>query len=206
MSASTAIAAAASYLQNRVRNQKLSPAKPDTTAVITALTAAEKSARQAKSTNSLSDLAGTWQLGFITGTQKARQQAKGALGAGRFLPRWLHIFIAYTATAKDSDRGTVHNSVTVGPLTLTLSGPTRFYPKTSVLAFDFIHITVTMAGVELYSGDVRGGQEKAAAFYDLPLKKTAFFTYFAICDRYIAARGKGGGLALWTKANPISNL
>lgn len=204
MSAASAIAAAVSYLQGRNQHREPPPPKPNASTVVTALVAAEKSARQAAKAYSLSDLVGTWQLGFITGTQKARQQAKGALGAGRFLPRWLNIRIAYAAEEQGSDRGTVRNSVTLGPLALTLSGPIRFYPKTNRLTFDFIHMTVTMTGVELYEGDVRGGQERAAKFYDLPLKDAAFFTYFAIGHRYIAARGKGGGLALWIKASPIT--
>ena len=202
MSVAPAIASAVSYLRNPERSNP----KPNTSEVVTALVAAEKAARQAKTTYSMSDLVGTWQLGFITGTQKARQQAKGALGDGRFLPRFLNIRITYTAEEEGSDRGIVRNSVTLGPLTFTLAGPIRFYPKTSVLAFDFIHMTVTMTGVELYSGDVRGGRDRAAAFYDLPLKEIAFFTYFAIGDRYIAARGKGGGLALWTKVSPTATF
>ncbi len=202
MSLATAIATAVNYLQH----QKPASSKPKPADVVTALVDAEKSGKQAKHHYSLSDLVGTWQLGFITGTQRARQQAKGALGAGRFLPRFLNIRITYAAEADGSDRGTVCNSVTLGPLTFALSGPIRFYSKTNVLAFDFIRMTVTMTGVELYSEDVRGGQERAAAFYNLPLKETAFFTYFAIGDRYIAARGKGGGLALWTKVIPNTSI
>ncbi|MEM9537842.1 MAG: hypothetical protein AAGA40_19480 [Cyanobacteria bacterium P01_E01_bin.45] len=197
------IAAAANYLRNQGTPQALLNPKPGTSAVVTALIAAEKSAKRSSTDHSLSDLNGTWKLGFITGTKKARQQAKGALGAGRFLPQFLNIRIAYEVAEPGSDRGTVCNSVTLGPLTLTLSGPIRFYPKPSVLAFDFTHAIVTMTGVEIYSGDMRGGRERAATFYDLPLKETAFFTYFAIDERYIAARGKGGGLALWTKVSSI---
>ena len=202
MSTTTAIAAAVNYL----RRQDRSITKPEATSIVTALVAAEKAAKQAKNSHSLADLVGTWKLGFITGTQKARQKAKGALGAGRFLPRFLDIRITYASEKAGSDRGTVCNSVTLGPLTLALSGPIRFYPKTNLLAFDFSHMTVTMTGVELYSEDVRGGQERAAEFYSLPLKETAFFTYFDIGDRYIAARGKGGGLALWTKVSPNTSV
>ena len=196
MSANDAIAAATRYLQDRTTS------KPEPASVVTALVAAEKSARQNQQKYSLAHLVGTWQLGFITGTQKARQQTGAALGAGRFIPKFLHVRITYSQADAGSNRGSVRNSVRIGPLEFALSGPIEFHPKTNILAFDFTHMTVSMTEVELYAGAVRGGDERAASFYDLPLKEKAFFTYFAIGDRYIAARGKGGGLALWTKASP----
>ena len=195
MSENEAIVTATRYLQDRT------PPKPEAAAVVAALVAAEKTAKSAKRLYSLADLAGTWQLGFITGTRKARQQAGVALGAGRFLPRFLDIRIAYSQAEDGSDRGSVRNSVRIGPLELALTGPIEFHPKTNILAFDFTHLTVSMTDVELYAGTVRGGNERAVSFYDLPLKDRAFFTYFAIGDRFIAARGKGGGLALWTKTS-----
>ena len=196
MSENDAIAAATRYLQDRTT------LKPEAAAVVTALLAAEKNAKTAKQQYSLSDLVGTWQLGFITGTRKARQQAGLALGAGRFLPRLLDIRISYLQAGNGSDRGSVRNSVRIGPLELALSGPIEFFPNTSILAFDFTQLTVSMTDVELYAGAGHGGDKRAASFYDLPLKDRAFFTYFAIGDRSIAARGKGGGLALWTKTSP----
>ena len=191
-----AIASAVAYLRSKTNK------KPEAAAVVSALVAAEKSAKQAQSDYSLSDLTGTWQLGFITGTKKARKTAGAAFGIGRFLPKFLAVTIAYSQAEDDSDRGSVRNSVRVGPLEFALSGPISFHPKSNILAFDFIHMTVSMADVELYSGEVRGGSEQTASFYDVPLKEKAFFTYFAIADDYIAARGKGGGLALWTKTSP----
>jgi len=51
----------------------------------------------------------------------------------------------------------------------------------------------------LYDRYIRGGQEREASFYDKPLKDKAFFTYFLVENRAIAARGRGGGLALWKR-------
>lgn len=58
---------------------------------------------------------------------------------------------------------------------------------------------VTLAGLKLYSGYIRGEKKREADFYQQKLKEQAFFNYFLVEDDYIAARGKGGGLALWTK-------
>ena len=196
MSANDAISTATRYLQDRTT------AKPEAAAVVAALLMTEKTAKTTKQQYSLADLVGTWQLGFITGTRKARQQAAVALGAGRFLPRFLDIRIAYSQTEDGSDRGSVRNSVRIGPLEFALSGPIEFHPQTNILAFDFTYLTISMTDVELYAGAVRGGTEGDVSFYELPLKDRAFFTYFAIGDRFIAARGKGGGLALWTKTSP----
>ena len=98
---------------------------------------------------------------------------------------------------EEGDRGTVYNSVRLGPLTLTVSGPIAYFPKQRILAFDFTHLSISMTDVEVYAGDMRGGQAGSQAFHDLPLKERPFFTYFYVTETAIAARGKGGGLALW---------
>ncbi|NJM96107.1 MAG: hypothetical protein HC800_01805 [Phormidesmis sp. RL_2_1] len=46
---------------------------------------------------------------------------------------------------------------------------------------------------------MRGGSDREQAFAAQTLKDQAFFTFFCVENHYIAARGKGGGLALWVK-------
>ena len=58
---------------------------------------------------------------------------------------------------------------------------------------------LSLSGLNLYQGFIRGGKDREESFYQQTLKQQAFFTYFLIEDNYIAARGKGGGLALWVK-------
>jgi len=49
----------------------------------------------------------------------------------------------------------------------------------------------------VYSGEFRGGKEKE--IYDQPIAKLPFFAFFLVTEDFIAARGRGGGLALWVK-------
>ena len=67
------------------------------------------------------------------------------------------------------------------------------------MAFDFTKITVKLFGIKLYSGYIRGGKESENKFLTENVAKQAFFTYFLIQEKFIAARGRGGGLAIWKK-------
>src|SRR5690242_13782328 len=94
---------------------------PAPQAVVEALLQAEKTAKQTKVRQGYSQLLGTWRLGFITGTKRSRQQAGVILGAGRFLPKWVKIHLSYSQLESAQERGTVQNSVELGPLKLVLT-------------------------------------------------------------------------------------
>ena len=179
-----------------------SNSKPSADAVVAALLAAEKSAKKTKTRYAFNQLIGHWQLCFITGTKKTRKKAGIVLGAGRYIPQWIaKISIAYAAEPvaegeENSEIGRVENSVKVGTMELTLSGPTKFLPN-NILAFDFTRITVKLLGKTVYQGSIRGGEAREAEFLSLSVGKQAFFAYFLVEDGIIAARGRGGGLALW---------
>ncbi|MEG4803512.1 hypothetical protein QUB63_22385 [Microcoleus sp. ARI1-B5] len=179
--------------------------KPSSAAVVAALLEAEKNAKKTKTRYSFEQLTGTWRLCFITGTKKTRQKAGIVLGAGRYIPEWVaKIQIAYSAQAvadgeENSNIGRVENSVQVGAIELTLSGPTKFLVNKNILAFDFTIITVKLLGKTVYQGFIRGGEAREAEFFSLSVGKQAFFAYFLVEDGIIAARGRGGGLALWRR-------
>jgi hypothetical protein len=179
-----------------------SNSKPSADVVVAALLAAEKSAKKTKTRYSFNQLTGHWQLCLITGTKKTRKKAGIVLGAGRYIPQWIaKISIAYAAEPvaegeENSEIGRVENSVKVGTMELTLSGPTKFLPN-NILAFDFTRITVKLLGKTVYKGYIRGGEGREAEFLSLSVGKQAFFAYFLVEDGIIAARGRGGGLALW---------
>src|SRR4028118_2398727 len=179
-----------------------SNSKPSPEAVVAALLEAEKNAKKNKIRYSFEQLIGNWQLCFITGTKKTRQKAGIVLGAGRYIPQWIaKIQIAYSAEPvaegeTPSETGRVENSVQVGAIGLTLSGPTKFLPN-NILSFDFTRITVKVLGKTVYQGFIRGGEAREAEFFSLSVGKQAFFAYFLVEDGIIAARGRGGGLALW---------
>ncbi|MEG4421497.1 hypothetical protein QUA70_23350 [Microcoleus sp. LAD1_D5] len=177
--------------------------KPSPAAVVAALLEAEKKAKKNKVCYSFEQLIGNWQLCFITGTKKTRQKAGIVLGAGRYIPQWIaKIQIAYSAEPvaggeADSEIGRVENSVQVGAIALTLSGPTKFLVNKNILAFDFTRITVKVLGKTVYQGFIRGGEAREGEFFSLSVGKQAFFAYFLVEDGIVAARGRGGGLALW---------
>ena len=186
-----AIAQAAEFLQTKVTKP---PASAD---VVKALIEAEKTAKQTKINYSYSQLLGNWRLGFITGTKKTRKRAGVVLGAGKFLTKLVKIQLAYSQL--ESQKVKVENSVQFGLLKIVLTGPVQFYSNKNILAFDFTRMQLSLSGLNLYQGYIRGGKDREANFYKQTLKEQAFFTYFLIEDSYIAARGKGGGLALWVR-------
>ncbi|MEM9220560.1 MAG: hypothetical protein AAGD25_40350 [Cyanobacteria bacterium P01_F01_bin.150] len=191
--------------------------RPSPADLVDALLDAEKQTRKQRFELTYKQLLGTWQLRFITGIKRSRQKAGMALGAGRFIPPWLvRIQIQYSlpdspestltnglaSEQLSSEFGVVRNSVQLGLLTLALSGPTRLWSKSNRLAFDFTHVEVAIAGKTVYQGAARGGDKRTQDFASQKLKDQAFFTYFFVEEDAIAARGRGGGLALWTKVKP----
>ncbi|MDJ0598554.1 MAG: hypothetical protein QNJ37_06915 [Crocosphaera sp.] len=170
--------------------------KPPSDKLVIALVAAEKFSRQNKPSYSPQQLEGTWRLCFITGTKQAQNRAGVVLRSGRYLPRWATIELTYHP-ATFSKPGTLENCIQLGALNLKLTGPAKFLPPKNILAFDFTQISITLGDLSLYQGKIRGGKESEAKFYEEKIKKQAFFTYFLIEDNLIAARGRGGGLALW---------
>ncbi|MEB3278409.1 MAG: hypothetical protein VKK42_05735 [Lyngbya sp.] len=185
-----------------------SPEKPAPESVVEALVEQEKTAKKLKERSNFSQFVGTWRLCFITGTQNTRRKIGTALGAGRYLPKWVKIHLSYSVSVSSQanleqtfQAGNVENSVKLGGLKLTLSGPVKFQEKKNILAFDFTRMNVILFGVKLYDGYIRGGAESEEKFYSDRINKQAFFAYFYIQENAIAARGRGGGLALWGREN-----
>ena len=146
-------------------------------------------------------------------------------GAGRYIPQWINVSITYdtqasiltpdliadsvsgripSSSSHPNQLGAVINQVRLNSLSFQLSGPTLYWPNTNSLGFDFIYFHLSIGNWTLYRAPVRGGMERAQTFADQPLKDQAFFTFFRVTLDYIAARGKGGGLALWTRADALA--
>ena len=173
---------------------------PSSSEVVNALLEAEKFAKKEKISYSWESLIGNWRLCFVTGTKKTRKKAGIVLGAGKYLPRFVKISLNYFPSEESSEnQGNVENCVNVGGLQLSLTGPVKFIAPKNILAFDFTRMKLKVFGVTLYNGYIRDGKTKEASFYTDKISQQAFFAYFYITDSAIAARGRGGGLALWTK-------
>ncbi|MEL7512027.1 MAG: hypothetical protein AAGM27_07750 [Cyanobacteria bacterium J06554_3] len=199
-------------------------AAPDPKSVVVAMQQLERQRKQPRPAYAYAQLVGTWRLGFVSGTQKSRPRpgAKPVtqLGSGRFLPGFVTVQITYGPLLSDRELsdlktaelaviadvpeamtkiGSVKNEVILGPVRLQLSGPTRFWSKTNSLAFDFTRLKAQVSELTLYQGSIRNGEKRDQAFATQALKDQAFFTFFCVEPDYIAARGKGGGLALWVR-------
>lgn len=169
---------------------------PSPEKVVSALLRAEKNARKQKTSYRFTDLEGTWKLRFITGTKKTRHRAGVVLGAGKYLPKLANITITYQATGENI--GTVTNRVDLKLLQLVVGGPVKFLPHRNILGFDFSQTKIDLGTVNLYDTKETTEHQKTE-FYQSSIAKQAFFVYFLVRPNLIAARGKGGGLAIWTR-------
>ena len=174
---------------------------PNPSEIVKTLLELEKSARKKTSDRSFKDLVGCWNLRFITGTKKSRAKAGIVLGAGKYIPHLVKINLEYRADSQPNpNTGRVKNSVSIGGINLTLSGPVKLVGKNNnILAFDFTSMTLKVFGLTLYDGYLKNGERKDREFSETKIKQQAFFNYFLVRDSLIAARGRGGGLALWGK-------
>lgn len=161
--------------------------RPSSQALVAALLAIEKQSRRERSPCTLAQLQGEWRLRFVTGGARSR--------GGFYLPGWLQVTIRYQPQTQTAGR--VENRVACGPLQLTVAGPIQLHAPRSVLAFDFTQVRLQAFARALYAGPLRGGPASEAEFARASLAKQAFFTYFWVGPQGIAARGRGGGLALW---------
>lgn len=172
---------------------------PSSSQVVNALLKLEKTPKNEQDSYCLSNLAGSWNLRFITGTKKTRQKAGIILGTGKYIPKLIKIQITYKTESSTANIGQVINFVKLAFCELSLTGPIRFLPQKRILAFDFTYLKISVWGLNLYQGYIQNGVEREKLFAEKELKYQAFFKYFLIKDNFIAARGKGGGLALWTR-------
>lgn len=183
--------------ESKIENGRIN--LPNSSKLVETLVSLEKSVKKKTSNYGLKNLVGCWNLRFITGTKKSRQKAGIALGAGRYIPKFITIQIVYEQDSTNANHGKVTNSVQFAFFQLSLSGPIKFISPKNILAFDFAKLKLEILGVKLYDNYVSNGEQREKDFYQNKLANQAFFSYFLIQENAIAARGKGGGLALWVK-------
>lgn len=175
--------------------------RPSAATVATALLQAEKAAKQQRLTYPFTGLSGQWRLCFTTGVRKLRRGGI-ALGKGFYVPKFAPAAIGFEPIApSDTGKGEISNQVQVGALRLRFTGPAKYLGKKNLLAFDFIQVQVLWGDRSLYSGNFRGGTALRATFDEQPIAKLPFFAFFLVTNDFIAARGRGGGLALWIREN-----
>ncbi|MCF4970393.1 hypothetical protein [Nostoc sp. CMAA1605] len=173
---------------------------PTTEAIVNALLAAETTAKQQRLNYEFDSLVGTWRLCFATGTKKARERGGIILGKGWYVPKLAKIQISFSADSKtDGNRGEIGNQVQLGSILLQLTGPAKYLGKKNILAFDFTQMLLQLFSCTIYQQQIRSGKSQSEDFYNQPIAKQAFFAFFLVNADLIAARGRGGGLALWLR-------
>jgi hypothetical protein len=192
-----------SILERTASYLTLKSNRPSASEVVEALLTAEQITRKEKLQYSLEQLQGTWRLCFITGTTRVRRKTGSFWGSGRYIPEFIEIELTYTHSSESEiePRSIVKNCVKIGSLKLTLTGPIQLLAPKNILLFDFTYLEANFLGIKLYDGYIRGGKEKADKFDTEKIARQAFFVYFLVIEKAIAARGKGGGLALWSKTD-----
>lgn len=176
--------------------------RPSAKVVVNALLQAEKAAKQQRLLYPLESLLGAWQLCF-TAPRQAHLKGGMALGKGFYLPQIAPAQISFTqlsTSERSPSQLEIGNQIQFGSLLFKLTGPAQYLGKKNLLAFDFNQMQLLLFGRTVHSGGFRGGKATAKDFYNQSIAKLPFFAFFLVTDDFIAARGRGGGLALWVKA------
>ncbi len=166
--------------------------------LVTALLEREKITKKQKVSYSFEQLIGTWQLFYLIGTK--REKLGISLGKGRYLPRLIDISLSYSTKEELShNQGIIKNCVNLGILQFSLTGPVKFLPPRNMLVFDFTRLSVKFLEANVYKGYIPSGKAREESFYTDKVSQQAFFSYFYVSEVAIAARGRGGGIALWSR-------
>jgi len=172
--------------------------KPTTGEMVAALSEAERTARKQKLAIPFESLLGEWRLCFATGATK-KKGAQVKLGRGYYLPKFIPASIAFTQNSDSLLTGTVTNKLLVGSIYIQFTGPCRYPGKKNLLVFDFTQIQLKVLGITVYQGKIRSGKKGIKDFAKISISDLPFFAFFWAGENSIAARGRGGGLALWVR-------
>jgi hypothetical protein len=185
-------------LNNAVNNKK---SLPKSQILVEALLAAEKHSNKQKLEYQFKQLKGDWQLHFITGTKNSQKKLGNFLGSGFYIPSIFQVIISYSQSENLllNNQGRIANIVKFGLVKFIIDGPSKFIAKKNIMAFDFTYLKMLILGKKTYEMNIRNGKDSENKFYETEINQQAFFSYFYVTENAIAARGRGGGLALWKK-------
>ncbi len=173
--------------------------RPTTDVMIATLQAAEIAARREQLAIPFESLLGEWRLCFATRVNKDRQRGGIKLGRGYYFPKLTPASITFTGDLASSPLGTITNQLSVGLIQILFTGPCRYPGKKNLLAFDFTQIQLKILGTTVYQGKIRSGKIGTRDFAASSIANLPFFAFFWVSTNGIAARGRGGGLALWVR-------
>ena len=149
------------------------------------LNAREKAVRLTGTGLKSSDLLGCWLLQTVwsKGDKKANPFSSWML---RSLDARLEIKADLEDNCSDLR---LSNAVNLGPVELKFQGPGLLKGKRPLLTFHFDSLTLRIGGIVLLKKALPTPDQKRTPFFAL-IERNA--------DGWMAARGRGGGLALWT--------
>jgi len=142
----------------------------------------ERQVRQEGSGINADDVIGCWQLQTIW--PKGRSEANAFNG---WLLRSLGACLEISAAGDHHVR--LRNAVNLGPVTLQFSGPGELGGGRPLLSFHFEHVRLTLGAITLLQRSLPAPPAKRKPFFALIHRDST---------GWLAARGRGGGLALWT--------
>ncbi len=170
--------------------------------VVNALLEAEKTAKLQKLNYPFESLNGKWRLCLATGTKKVKNRGGIILGKGWYVPKFTKIHLCFnTNEVKALGTGEIANQVQLGAILFKLTGPIKYLGKKNLLAFDFIQMQISLFSWMFVNKPISSDKVEIEDFDDQPIAKLAFFAFFLVTEDLIAARGRGGGLALWIRDN-----
>ena len=187
-------------LDQQFSNPSSSSPRPAGRDIVEALLTLEKAAKQQRSRITIESLSGDWKLAFATsGKIRPSDRRRSGFYWPKFTPARISFHPNPDAEKTDSPPLCIQNRIRLGQLELILSGFARYLEPKNLLAFDLTQLQVQIFGKTLYQGKFPS-PTTAENFAGQPIGKLAFFSFFIARDRWIAARGKGGGLAIWVRS------
>jgi hypothetical protein len=156
------------------------------------------------------DLNGKWRLVYTSGTKKVKANLNKAGFGGSYFP-------VPAIQSFDVSNERIRNGVYLGPIEFFFDGPFVWRENLSMLEFTFTKVSLKLGKLGPWSVDIDDGKweevkaaEQAASegggkIEKADAKKAAkpganpFFKFVFADDKCIAARGRGGGLALWAR-------
>lgn len=156
------------------------------------LRALELESRKKGSKLQMVDLVGSWKLKTIWG--KTNQEASSLSGS---LLRAAQARLAIKIV--DTDELELHNSIGLLGITLSFKGPGVLVQKRPLLQFYFQKLQIGIAQIHLISFSLPAPTQGAEPFFALIARGET-----ETGDVWLAARGRGGGLALWMREDERS--
>lgn len=150
------------------------------------LLALEREVRQRGSAIEASDLQGCWMLQSVWPKGSEQPSALSNWGL-RGLQARLEIDTGNTTPL------TIRNAVTLGPLVLRFRGDAELIGRRPLLMFEFHTLELTIWGRLLLQRSLPA---------PIPQRRPFFALIARDSSGWLAARGRGGGLAAWTLVEP----